>query len=241
MELDSARSRPLIHPLVFTRKRLRGYLLEHVSTRISDKQPRPAAGPRGAQDPALQPARRIVIQYPRPAVDGGRYPAKRCVGDRIAVSADVFRDGHELIRASVRYRGPDDTEWQEVGLRPIDAHLGGVRWAAQFTVERPGRWQYTIEAWTDVFATWRDELQRKVNAGQENLTGELSEGLLLLQAAAQRSENPASRGLIEHAIEQCLTPRCPSAPSMMSRWATSWRRRSSASPSATARWPWTSP
>ena len=27
-----------------------------------------------------------------------------------------------------------------------------------------GRWQWTIEAWSDVFATWRDELQRKVGA-----------------------------------------------------------------------------
>ena len=46
----------------------------------------------------------------------------------------------------------------EAELHRIDAHLGGVRWAGQFAVDRPGRWQYTIEAWTDVFGTWRDEL-----------------------------------------------------------------------------------
>ena len=61
-------------------------------------------------------------------------------------------------------------------MRRIDAHLGGVRWAGQFAVDRPGAWQYTIEAWTDVFGTWRDELERKVDAGQHDLSGELSEG-----------------------------------------------------------------
>ncbi|MFZ0088033.1 MAG: maltotransferase domain-containing protein [Solirubrobacteraceae bacterium] len=171
----------------------------------------PATTPARERDdlPPRRPPCRIVIQYPTPAVDGGRYPAKRCVGDRVDVSVDVFRDGHELIRAAVRYRGPGDEEWQEVGLRRIDAHLGGVRWAAQFTVDRPGRWQYTIEAWTDVFGTWRDELERKVNARQQDLSGELSEGLLHLQAAAQRAGSPAGRALIEHACEQLADPAIP--------------------------------
>jgi starch synthase (maltosyl-transferring) len=165
-------------------------------------------------------------------VDGGRYPAKRCVGDRIDVEADVFRDGHELVRAVIRYRGPGDETSKEVGLRRIDAHLGGVRWAGQFSVDRPGRWQYTIEAWTDVFGTWRDELQRKVNARQleqpddssagrvgriraagrragATLQSELSEGLPLLKAAAERAEDPAGRKLIEHAYEQLADPAVP--------------------------------
>jgi starch synthase (maltosyl-transferring) len=181
-----------------------------VSIRTSDKQASPASAPSAAGDSPAEPApRRIVIQYPAPAVDGGRYPAKRCVGDRIDVSADVFRDGHELIRATVRYRGPEDDECQEVGLRRIDAHLGGVRWAAQFAVDRPGRWEYTIEAWTDVFGTWRDELQRKVSAKQSDLAGELSEGLLLLKAAAKRAQSAAGRKLIEHAVDQLSDPAVP--------------------------------
>ncbi|MGH2892270.1 MAG: maltotransferase domain-containing protein, partial [Solirubrobacteraceae bacterium] len=143
-----------------------------MSIRTSDTEGRPAPGVGGtgspAADAAQQAPRRIVIQFPQPAVDGGRYPAKRCVGDRVDVGADVFRDGHELVRAVIRYRGPGDEQWSEVGLRKIDAHLGGVRWAGQFTVDRPGAWQYTIEAWTDVFGTWRDELQRKVNAHQHD-------------------------------------------------------------------------
>src|ERR1700694_5894193 len=115
-----------------------------------------------------QPPKRIQIQLPEPAVDDGRYPAKRCVGDAVTVGADIFRDGHELLRAVVRYRGPGEEHWRDAEMRRIDAHLGGVRWADEITVERIGRWQYTIEAWTDVFGTWRDELERKLAGGQHD-------------------------------------------------------------------------
>jgi starch synthase (maltosyl-transferring) len=153
-------------------------------------------------DPTRQPPRRIVIQYPAPSVDGGRYPVKRCVGDRVHVEADIFRDGHELIRAVARYRGPGESEWQEVELHRIDAELGGVRWASDFQVESSGRWLYTIEAWTDLFGTWRDELRRKVAASQHDLTGELSEGIVLLRAAAEQTRSAATREMIEHACRE---------------------------------------
>ena len=161
-----------------------------------------ATGQAGERDPSRQAPRRIVIQYPAPAVDEGRYPVKRCTGDTVHVQADVFRDGHELIRAVVRFRGPDDEQWQESELHRIDAHLDGVRWAGQFTVDRPGRWQYTIEAWTDVFGTWRDELRRKVSAEQTDLAGELSEGVVLLAAASDQAQTPEARQLIDHARDQ---------------------------------------
>ena len=108
-----------------------------------------------ATSPAGRPAgpapRRIVIQYPGPAVDGGRFPVKRCVGDAVTVSTDIFRDGHEIIRSVVRYRGPGDAQWGETELRAVDAHIDGVRWEAEIEVDREGRWEYTIEAWTDLF------------------------------------------------------------------------------------------
>src|SRR5205085_8339095 len=52
-----------------------------------------------------EPPSRIRIALPQPAIDGGtRYAPKRCVGDTVTVSADIFRDGHEILRAVVRYR-----------------------------------------------------------------------------------------------------------------------------------------
>jgi starch synthase (maltosyl-transferring) len=143
---------------------------------------------------------RIVIQLPAPAVDGGRYPAKRVAGDTVRVSADIFRDGHEILRAVVRYKAPGSRSWVESPLRPVDAHINGVRWEGEFNVDTMGRWQWTIEAWSDVFATWRDELQRKVGAGQEDLAGELSEGVVLLEQATARAKGP-DRKVIEQALE----------------------------------------
>jgi starch synthase (maltosyl-transferring) len=144
--------------------------------------------------------KRIVIQLPSPAVDDGRYPAKRCVGDRVVVEADVFRDGHDMLRVVARYRGPADKRWRESELRRLDAHLGGVRWRGEFEVSRPGRWEYTIEAWTDAFGTWRDELERKVAAEQHDLGGEMSEGLVMLRAAAAAAKSSTDGQLIEYAL-----------------------------------------
>ena len=146
------------------------------------------------------PPKRIEIQYPEPVVDGGRFPAKRCVGDAVAVSADIFRDGHDLLRAVVRYRGADKRRWREAALHRVDAQIEGVRWAGEFAVDTAGRWEYTIEAWTDVFGTWRDELRRKVLASQHDLAGEISEGALLLKAAAANAKNASERRLIDHAL-----------------------------------------
>jgi starch synthase (maltosyl-transferring) len=129
-------------------------------------------------------------------VDGGRYATKRCVGDTVDFSADIFRDGHDLVRAVVRYKEPDGRKWQEAALTPIDAQLDGVRWSGRFVVDRPGVWLYDVEAWTDRFGTWREELERKVAAGQPDLSGELSEGVLLLRQLAD-SATKKSRKLIE--------------------------------------------
>ncbi len=167
-----------------------------MATSGTTAKPRPARAQARATEP---PPTRIQVQYATPAVDDGRYPVKRVVGDTVHVQADVFRDGHDLLRAVIRYRGPGDEIWSEAEMHRIDAHLGGVRWAGRFGVDRVGRWEYTVQAWTDVFGTWRDELARKVTAGQHDLAGELSEGGLLLREAAKRAEDDGRRTLIEHA------------------------------------------
>jgi starch synthase (maltosyl-transferring) len=205
VKLDAARSRQparrnldgFDHQLVFTRWRQTDSF--HVVSARTTGGPLAVAPTRPAPTGA-QPPNRIVIQYPSPAVDGGRFAVKNCVGDVVPVSIDLFRDGHEALRAVVRYRGPGEQRWREEELRPIDEHLGGIRWAGRFRVDRAGRWEYTIEAWTDLFGTWREELRRKVAAGQHELVSELSEGSLLLESAVQRSRSERDRRLIEHVL-----------------------------------------
>ncbi len=154
---------------------------------------------------------RIVIQHPLPSVDGGRYPSKRCVGDGATVSADIFRDGHDLLRAVVRYRAPKARRWREAELKRIDAHIDGVRWAAEIELDAIGRWEYTIEAWTDVFGTWRDELRRKVVAGQHDLASEMSEGLLMIGAALERATDEADKATMTEALNALEDDHAPEA------------------------------
>jgi len=148
---------------------------------------------------AKPPPARIHIQYPQPVVDAGRYPAKRTVGEVVDVSCDAFRDGHDKLRAVVLYRRAGTRKWAEAELHALDAHHNGVRWGGAFVVDRIGRWEFTIQAWTDVFATWRDELRRKLEGGQHQLTSELQEGAMLLRDVTERATG-ADRKLIEHAL-----------------------------------------
>ena len=157
--------------------------------------------------PRLEPTSRIRINRPWPQLDGGRYAPKRCVGDTVTVTADIFRDGHEIVRAAVRYRAPAGGTWLEAPMHPVDAHHNGVRWQGEFQVSTPGRWQWAIEAWSDVFATWRDELQRKIDAGQHDLAGELSEGAVLIEDAARRTEGGADRTVLERALDVLRDPK----------------------------------
>jgi starch synthase (maltosyl-transferring) len=147
------------------------------------------------------PPPRIQIGQPAPMIDCGRYPSKRTVGDAVAVSADIFADGHDVLRAVVRSRPPGSKRWQENPMVRIDAHVDGDRWAGQFDVDRLGRYAWTIEAWTDAFASWREELRRKIDARQSDLSSELSEGEVLLEQAAGRAKGD-DRKSIQRALER---------------------------------------
>ena len=121
-------------------------------------------------------APRIQIQNITPLVDCGRYPVKACVGDEVRVEATIFRDGHEVLGAALRTKGPGATRWRET---PMD-DLGNDRWAATFAPDSCGRWSYRVEGWVDPVRSFQWELWRKVEGGQKDLSSELAEAALLL-------------------------------------------------------------
>ena len=130
-----------------------------------------------AMHPLWRQDARIVIEEVYPELDGGRYPVKRIEGDLFEVWADIFRDGHDVLRAAARYRCGDGA-WRETPF----AHFDNDRWVARFRLDRVGLWQYTIEAWTDPFESWREEIEKKRAAGQD-VTLELVEGRATVEAA----------------------------------------------------------
>jgi starch synthase (maltosyl-transferring) len=100
-----------------------------------------------------------------PSVDCGRFPVKHIVGEAIAVWADIYRDGHEIVAAELIWRGESESDWQRAPM----THQGNDRWVGSFVPGRNGRFSYAIEAWTDEFATWRHgfELKHKANVATE--------------------------------------------------------------------------
>ncbi|HUQ22451.1 MAG TPA: alpha-1,4-glucan--maltose-1-phosphate maltosyltransferase [Gaiellaceae bacterium] len=114
---------------------------------------------------------RIQIQEVRPQIDCGRYPVKVTQGDSVELTATIFKDGHDILRAVVRYRPAGSRRWLEA---PLEV-LGNDGWAGSFEPTVLGRWQYAIESWVDRYATMLDELDRKLAARQPDLTGELAE------------------------------------------------------------------
>ena len=101
--------------------------------------------------PAAAASARFRFEDIYPSVDGGRSAVKRITGEPIAVWADVFRDGHDLINVAVRWRRDGAKRWARVPMR-LD---NNDRWTAIFTPAEPGDYAFEIEAWTDVFGSWR--------------------------------------------------------------------------------------
>jgi starch synthase (maltosyl-transferring) len=138
----------------------------------------------------------ILIEDVRPQIDCGRYAIKREVGDRIEVSADIFREGHDLIAAVVQYRQVGEEEWSEVEMRLAD----NDRWQAAFTVDHLATYEYRVAAFPDVLRSWLDEARKKLAAGLD-ITSELLEGILIVEEMAARAE-PADGQLLRDAISQ---------------------------------------
>ena len=129
---------------------------------------------------------RVVIERVSPEIDCGRFGIKRVVGETVLVEADVFADGHDQVACQVLY-WQDEENLQTSPMKP----LGNDRWRGEFSVEKLGRYQYTVEGWIDRFQTWRGELVKRVAAGQ-NVQIELLMGSELIeQAAAQATGDDA--------------------------------------------------
>ena len=124
-----------------------------------------------------------VIENIRPLIDGGRYPIKRIEGDDLAVEADVFKDGHDIVAAALKWRLVGEARWHETAMGLVD----NDRWRGICCFNEVGTYEYTVEAWTDTFRSWRDEFTKKFEAKIADLTTEALEGAELIEAAAKRA------------------------------------------------------
>ena len=156
-----------------------------------------------ASGPEIAGRRRVVIEGVQPQIDSGRFAIKRTIGESVTVTADVFGDGHDRLAGVLKYRKtpssapadpvrrtvpasssvPADPAWLEIRLVAGDNDT----WTASFAATELGRYEYTIEAWVDTFATWLHDLVVKADSGQD-LTSELLEGAELVHRAGVRHD-----------------------------------------------------
>ncbi len=149
--------------------------------------------PARKQESAIDGRVRVVIESVSPAVDGGRFAAKRVIGDRVVVEADCFTDGHDAVAARVLYRREDESEWREGPM----TFLGNDRWRGSFRAEALGQYRYTVTAWVDQFLSWLHDLERRVDP--EDLKIAALVGAELIEGAAKRASGADRKQLADWA------------------------------------------
>lgn len=137
-----------------------------------------------------QERQRVIIEGVKPEVDGGSFPIKRTVGEKVVVEADIFTDGHDTIYAVLLYRNARTSKWQESPM----TLLVNDRWQGTFTVTEMGRYVYSLMAWVDPFESWRLGMGKKVLAAQE-VSVDLLIGVQLIEAASQRATHDDAQRL----------------------------------------------
>ena len=128
---------------------------------------------------------RAVIERVLPSVDGGRFPVKRIVGDRVEVTADCFADGHDVVACALLWRRAGAAKWESTPM----AALGNDRWQADFVVDALGAWQYTVCAWVDPMLSWQHDFARRVDVEDVHIAART--GCALIDEAAQRAKRGA--------------------------------------------------
>jgi starch synthase (maltosyl-transferring) len=131
----------------------------------------------------------VVIENIEPCIDGGRYPIKRIVGQELKVSADVFKDGHDQILVTLKWRKAGSPDWHKTPMKPTE----NDRWEGVCHFIENALHEYTIEAWEDGFKSWQVEYAKKYGAGNLNLRTELDEGSILAEKAAARATLPQDK------------------------------------------------
>ncbi len=176
---------------------------EQPSTTAAAESPRggsptgEAAGTSGPAPIGQRPLGRIPVLGVTPLVDGGDFPLKSVVGEQVPLTATVFREGHDAVNANVVLTDPSG------GAHTVPltcTNVGLSRWEATIVADRPGRWSYRVEGWSDPYGTWEHDATIKIRAGVD-VELMLEEGARVLERALATGDRPqAGVTLLEDAI-----------------------------------------
>src|SRR5690606_22491554 len=123
----------------------------------------------------------VYVTDVRPALDGGRFPVKRVVGEALQVEATLVASGHDLVSGRVLFRHGSDPPGALVPVALSPA--GNDRFVASFPLHRLGRLDFTVEAWVDGYGTFARHLAKRVTGeGPEDPSLALADGARLVGA-----------------------------------------------------------
>jgi starch synthase (maltosyl-transferring) len=168
-------------------------------TPLKQRATRGRSTPKAELERKIDGRRRVVIEAVSPEIEGGRFPAKRVLGETVSVEADIFADGHDALGAALLFRHERTPEWTAVAMTPVV----NDRWRGAFAVTELGRYVFTVEGWVDHFETWRRQLTKRIEAGQD-VKLELEIGARLVEAATQRADGAAGDGARLAALTKAL-------------------------------------
>lgn len=128
---------------------------------------------------------RLGIDDVRPNLIGGA--SKAVVGEVVPVFALAWREGHDVISATLNVKGPEESAVAAKTLRTIMTRgedpdqVHGI-----FVPDVPGKWSVRVDVWSDPIATWKHAVTAKIEAGQspEELANDLEIGAQLFERAA---------------------------------------------------------
>jgi len=139
---------------------------------------------------------RTIIENVQPEINNGQYYIKRVPGEKVTVTADIFGDGHDHLRATLLYRHKSQKRWSEIFMEEVE----NDQWAASFTVDKKGFYYYKLEAWMDHLLHWYEGFKKKEEAGQD-MKVELQIGARLLRQAAEQYPKTKAKQLEEVAAQ----------------------------------------
>jgi starch synthase (maltosyl-transferring) len=126
--------------------------------------------------------------------------------------------------AVVRYRLAPDGDWRE---SPMTYSYNEDEWSGSIPLDTVGTVEYTVAAWTDRYASWVDELDRKVGAGVA-VASEILEGAALIAETERRVSGELAIVLnayadrlrtAEHGLEAATIAQTPELVGMMQDYA----------------------
>src|SRR6201984_419381 len=140
----------------------------------------------------------VMIDNLQPLIDCGRSPIKRVLGEDLVVEADIFKDGHDIVAAVLKWRVVGKRAWRETPMIFVDNDRGrGV-----CTLYDQAIHEYTVQAWTDTFRSWQSEFAKKFEGGISDLRSEALEGSAVVESAAKRARDRADRERLLEFSEQ---------------------------------------